>query len=124
MKKIFYVVVLIGLLANASCKKSTDGNKNIILVENTKTADSFVTEITKRYVGEDGTSALVTIKESEKDNTISVRSNNKIISAALKSKTADGGIYSNFDFEIVAKGDTVTITQEKNVIVLVKAPGE
>ena len=123
MKNLIYTIALVVLAINISCKKSTDGNKNI-LVENTTTTDSLVTETTKRYVGEDGTSALVTIKESEKDNTISVRSNNKIISAALKSKTADGGIYSNFDFEIVAKGDTVTITQEKNVIVLVKAPGE
>lgn len=123
MKNLIYTVALVVLAINISCKKSTDGNKNI-LIENTTTTDSLVTETTKRYVGEDGTSALVTIKESEKDNTISVRSNNKIISAALKSKTADGGIYSNFDFEIVAKGDTVTITQEKNVIVLVKAPGE
>ena len=123
MKNLIYTFALVVLAINISCKKSTDGNKNI-LVENTTTTDSLVTETTKRYVGEDGTSALVTIKESEKDNTISVRSNNKIISAALKSKTSDGGIYSNFDFEIVAKGDTVTITQEKNVIVLVKAPGE
>ena len=123
MKNLTYTIALVVLAINISCKKSTDGNKNI-LVENTTTTDSLVTETTKRYVGEDGTSALVTIKESEKDNTISVRSNNKIISATLKSKTADGGIYSNFDFEIVAKGDTVTITQEKNVIVLVKAPGE
>mgnify|MGYP003582584014 FL=1 len=123
MKNLTYTIALVVLAINISCKKSTDGNKNI-LVENTTTTDSLVTETTKRYVGEDGTSALVTIKESEKDNTISVRSNNKIISAALKSKTVDGGIYSNFDFEIVAKGDTVTITQEKNVIVLVKAPGE
>ena len=123
MKNLTYTIALVVLAINISCKKSTDGNKNI-LVENTNTTDSLVTETTKRYVGEDGTSALVTIKESEKDNTISVRSNNKIISATLKSKTADGGIYSNFDFEIVAKGDTVTITQEKNVIVLVKAPGE
>ena len=123
MQNLIYTIALVVLAINISCKKSTDGNKNI-LVENTTTTDSLVTETTKRYVGEDGTSALVTIKESEKDNTISVRSNNKIISATLKSKTADGGIYSNFDFEIVAKGDTVTITQEKNVIVLVKAPGE
>lgn len=123
MKNLTYTIALVVLAINISCKKSTDGNKNI-LVENTTTTDSLVTETTKRYVGEDGTSALVTIKESEKDNTISVRSNNKIISATLKSKTADGGIYSNFDFEIVAKGDTVTITQEKNEIVLVKAPGE
>ena len=123
MKNLTYTIALVVLAINISCKKSTDGNKNI-LVENTTTTDSLVTETTKRYVGEDGTSALVTIKESEKDNTISVRSNNKIISAALKSKTSDGGIYSNFDFEIVAKGDTVTITQEKNEIVLVKAPGE
>ena len=123
MKNLIYTIARVDLAINIRCKKSTDGNKNI-LVENTTTTDSLVTETTKRYVGEDGTSALVTIKESEKDNTISVRSNNKIISAALKSKTVDGGIYSNFDFEIVAKGDTVTITQEKNEIVLVKAPGE
>ena len=125
MKKIFYAAAIIGLMANVSCKKSTEGNKNV-LVENgtTATSDSASTSKTERYVAEDGSSALVTFIDGEKESSISVRSNNKTIAAPQKSKTAEGGVYGNYDFEIVAKKDTVTITQGDNVILLKKARGQ
>lgn len=125
MKKIFYAAAIIGLMANVSCKKSTDGNKNV-LVENSSTAssDSASSSKTERYVAEDGSSALVTFTDNDQENSISIRSNNKTVAAPQKSKTADAGVYGNYDFEIVAKKDTVTITQGDNVIVLKKARGQ
>lgn len=122
MKKIFYAAAIIGLMVNVSCKKGTDGNKNV-LVENGNNSATETNSTTERYVADDGSAALVTIVESEKENSISVKSNNKIISAAREEKTADGGIYKNFDFEIVAKKDTVTIKQGNNLIVLKKVGG-
>ena len=122
MKNIFYSIAIIGLMMNIGCNKSTEGNKNVLKENVAAKNDSAVSTSTKRYVAEDGTNALVTFTDSDKENSISVRSNGKTISAAQKSKTEDGGVYSNFDFEIVSKKDTVTITQGQNVIVLVKAP--
>lgn len=125
MKKIFYAAAFIGLMTSVSCKKSTDGNKNV-LVENgsSSASDSATSSRTERYVADDGSSALVTFTDNDKENSISVRSNNKTVAAPQKSKTADGGVYGNYDFEIVAKKDTVTITQGNNVIVLKKARGQ
>lgn len=123
MKKIFYAVAIIVLMANVSCKKSTDGNKNVLVENGNNSASENTSTTTERYVADDGSAALVTIVESEKENSISVKSNNKIISASREEKTADGGIYKNFDFEIVAKKDTVTIKQGNNLIVLKKVGG-
>lgn len=119
MKNVIYTIAAVILSITISCKKSTDGNKNVLVADN-----SNVKETTKRFVAEDGTSALVTVFEGDKENSISVRSNNKTISAEQKTKTAEGGIYENYDFQIVAKNDTVTITQGNNVIILRKAKGE
>lgn len=123
MKKLIYPLAIFISLANISCKKSTDGNKNVLIEDRSNVASTNM-ETTKRYVAEDGSSALVTIKENQDENSISIKSNNNIISAPLKSKTANGGIYEKSDFEIVAQNDTVTITQGQNVIVLKKARGE
>ncbi len=99
-----------------SCKN--EGNKGVVKDENL-TANKNITEITERYVAEDGSSALVTTKEGE-ENSISIRSNNKTISAPKKSE----GLYSNYDFEIVKRNDSVIITQGDNVIGLKKARGQ
>ena len=55
-------------------------------------------EHTDRYVAEDGSSALVTFKNTGKENTISIRSNNKTISAPRKAEKGEG-VYGNYDFE-------------------------
>lgn len=141
MKKIIYLGAVAALLTNISCKKSTEGNKNVVVTEtvekdvkteNGKTDSSFssstvikdgkgtMEEHTDRYVAEDGSSALVTFKNTGKENTISVRSNNKTITAPRK-EAKGPGVYGNYDFEIVAKNDSVTITQGNNIIRLKKA---
>ena len=124
MKKIIYPIALVLLLMNFNCTKSTDGNTGIVKQENNENknnSDSTTSELTERYVADDGSSALVTLKEGEKENSISIKSNNKIISAVEKNKTADGAIYSNYDFEIITKKDSVIITQGNNIIKLKKA---
>ncbi|MDQ0476198.1 hypothetical protein [Chryseobacterium sp. MDT2-18] len=140
MKKIFILAASSLLLLTFSCKKNTEGNKSIIKQENGYSADlpkdSMTTpaittgvntdapEYTERYVADDGSSALVTFKNTPKEKTISIRSNNKTISAPQKEGWPKGGVYGNFDITIVAKNDSVTITQEKNVIHLKKARGQ
>lgn len=141
MKKIIYAASAFVLLASYSCNKSAEGNKNVMVeetsdiqVENKNgTVDTTVsiqktesdggkihTEYTDRYVAEDGSSALVTFKNNGKENSISIRSNNKTISAPRKADQGEG-VYGNYDFQIVAKNDSVIITQGNNVIALKKA---
>ncbi|UOE40681.1 hypothetical protein MTP09_12345 [Chryseobacterium suipulveris] len=145
MKNPVLVLSSVLLLSAFSCKKSSDGNKSIIVEENVektvsndngkidstftdakteKTADTQVQEITERYVGTDGTSALVTFKNSDKEHTISIRSNNKTIVLPQKEAWAKGGIYADHDIEVKSEGDNITITQGNNVIELKKARGQ
>ena len=142
MKNIVYITATAALLISISCKKTTEGNKSVLVEDSgiqtgntqNRSGDSTAVaqpnesrakmgEYTERYVAEDGSSALVTFKNSEKENTISIRSNNKTI-AAPKKEGAGSGIYGNYDFEIVAKNDSVIITQGNNIISLKKARGQ
>lgn len=145
MKKFFLSAAALLLITAISCKKSTDGNKNVIVeekVENTVTDDngktdstysaektvkngnSVVSEHTDRYVAEDGSSALVTFINSDKGNSISIRSNNKTIVAEQKDSDGNTHVYHNQDIEIKSENDKVTITQGNNVIELKKARGQ
>lgn len=116
MKKILYTAAAITMISFASCSKKESGNKNVISADTENVAEN-ANEETLRYVADDGSSALVTFKNDEDDKSISVRSNNKTISAPLKGDS----VYINYDFTIVAKNDSVTITQGDNVIKLKKA---
>ena len=138
MKKTIFIAASSALLLITSCTKSSEGNKSVIKQENGYSEDlskdtltiaggtdnTNSKEYTERYVGEDGTSALVTFKNTDKEKNISIRSNNKTISAPQKEATENVRTYGNFDIEIVAKNDSITITQENNVIVLKKARGQ
>lgn len=141
MKKTFIIAATSLLILTLSCEKTTEGNKSVIKQENGYSEDlpkdsldiaakpsdgtqDNLQEYTERYVGEDGTSALVTFKNTDKEKTISIRSNNKTISAPQKEAWAKGGVYGDFDITIVAKNDSITITQDKNVILLKKARGQ
>ena len=138
MKKTIILATSSLLLLTFSCKKDTEGNKGVIQQENGYSADlpkdsvtvadttvnNDAQEYTERYVGEDGTSALVTFKNTDKEKTISIRSNNKTISAPQKEATENGRTYGNFDIEIVVKNDSISITQGDNVILLKKARGQ
>ena len=136
MKKTILIAASCMLIITFSCTKNTEGNKSVIQQENGYSADlpedSMVVtnplatnnenaqEYTERYVAEDGSSALVTFKNTDEEKTISIRSNNKTISAPQK----EAGVYGNFDITIEAKNDSITITQENNVILLKKARGQ
>ena len=142
MKKSVFIASAVILFTIVGCKKSTEGNKSIIVEDSAVTSkteepvktDSVAVvsesesgvkkgEYTDRYVAEDGSSALVTFKNSDKENTISVRSNNKTISAPRKADKGEG-VYGNYDFEIVSRNDSVIITQGNNIIGLKKARGQ
>ena len=136
MKKTILIAASCMLIITFSCTKNTEGNKSVIQQENGYSAglpeDSMAVtnplatnnenaqEYTERYVAEDGSSALVTFKNTDDEKTISIRSNNKTISAPQK----EAGVYGNFDITIEAKNDSITITQENNVILLKKARGQ
>ena len=130
------------LLLSISCSKTTEGNKSIVsedstikndaapaletdsaTVETQIGSDTKTGQYTERYVAEDGSSALVTFKNIDKENTISIRSNNKTIAAPRKVESGPGA-YGNFDFEIISKNDSVIITQGNNIIRLKKARGQ
>ena len=117
MKKLVLVASAILFSAVQSCDKK-EGRKSVIAAENA--SDTNRDEKTERYVAEDGSSALVTVRDNEDDKSISIRSNNKTITAPWKSE----GVYSNYDFEIMTKNDSVKITQGDNVITLKKARGQ
>ena len=142
MKNSVFIASAVILFTIVGCKKSTEGNKSIIVEDSAveirteepvKTDSAAVLtengnsikggEYTDRYVAEDGSSALVTFKNSGKENTISIRSNNKTIAAPRKAESGPG-VYGNFDFEIVSKNDSVIITQGNNIISLKKARGQ
>lgn len=142
MKNTIFIASVLTFLITSSCNKTTEGNKSIITEESTvSTSNEQVAkpdipvlttqnenevksgEYTERYVAEDGSSALVTFKNSDKENTISIRSNNKTIAAPRKAASGPG-VYGNFDFEIVSKNDSVIITQGNNIITLKKARGQ
>jgi predicted DNA binding CopG/RHH family protein len=135
MKKTFVIILSTVLAITFSCSKNTEGNPGIIKQENEsaeklpkdslgnveKDIKNTTNEFTDRYVADDGSSALVTFKTTDNEKSISIRSNNKTISAKQKKQTSEGIIYGNYDFEILSKTDTIKITQGNNVIVLKKA---
>ena len=136
MKKNILFAASCLLIITFSCTKNIEGNKSVIQQENGYSADlpedtmavtnpvtannENAKEYTERYVAEDGSSALVTFKNTDEEKTISIRSNNKTISAPQK----EACVYGNFDITIEAKNDRITITQENNVILLKKARGQ
>lgn len=137
MKKAAIFSATFILLAMASCTKNTEGSTSVIETDTNEitssgldsttvnTQDSTTgTEYTERYVGEDGTSALVTFNNKEAEKNISIRSNNKTISAPQKEALDGGAVYGNFDIEITAKNDSIKIIQGNNVIQLRKARGQ
>lgn len=113
MKKSILILSILSLLMNFSCKKSTDGNKNILVAERTY-----------RYIAEDNSSALVTFTNSDKGNIISIRSNNKTITLPQKDSDGEITVYENDGIEVKSEENRITITQGNIVISLRKAKGE
>lgn len=126
MKKLLILPAAVLLFTMGSCDKKNSGNAGVLKADETtavtgNASEKTVNERTDRYVAEDGSSALVTFKETGEEKSISIRSNNKTIAAPLKEAEADKMVYGNYDFEIVSKKDSITITQGDNVISLKKA---
>ncbi len=126
MKKLLILPAAVLLFTMGSCDKKNSGNAGVLKADETtavtgNASEKTVNERTDRYVAEDGSSALVTFKETGEEKSISIRSNNKTIAASLKEAEADKTVYGNYDFEIVSKKDSITITQGDNVISLRKA---
>ncbi|WP_027376642.1 hypothetical protein [Kaistella palustris] len=121
MKNLIYVAGAVALLTFTNCNKSTDGNTGIIPTDSaqTGTAQGSPAEYTDRYVAEDGSSALVTFKNTGSEKSISISRDKMTINA--QQKGTEEGVYTDHDYEIVAKNDSVTITQGNNVIGLKKA---
>ncbi|TXF76290.1 hypothetical protein [Chryseobacterium sp.] len=117
MKKLIYLASAVVLSFTLSCKK------NPVKTEAT-VSTSAETGKTLRYVGDDGSSALVTFSKTDKGNTISIRSNNKTINLPEKKVTPDGTVYGNYDIEAKSADSIITITQGTNVISLKKARGQ
>ncbi len=126
MKKLLILPAAVLLFTMGSCDKKNSGNAGVLKADETtavtgNASEKTVNERTDRYVAEDGSSALVTFKETGEEKSISIRSNNKTIAAHLKETDAEKTVYGNYDFEIVSKKDSITITQGDNVISLKKA---
>lgn len=136
MKKIVIKSLALSLPFLMACGKSDSGNKGVIeeseettvmnnpddSIDSTYSATQTTengTQETYRYVATDNSSALVTFADSDKEHSISVKSNNKVIKAERVEGSMD--TYKNEDITIVAKNDSVNITQNGMVIELVKA---
>ena len=63
-------------------------------------------------------------ENSDKENTISIKSNNKTITLPQKEAWAKGAIYSDGEIEVKSENDSVIITQGSAVIGLRKAKGQ
>lgn len=123
MKKIIVPVMTVLLLTAYSCKKSTDGNKNVVIADSmsqNSLTEGSINEHTDRYVAEDGSSTLVTFTNEDGKKSISIASNKMTIKAP---ETEVANVYADHDYTIAAKNDSVTITQGNNVIQLKKARG-
>lgn len=118
MNKHILIIAAVFLMGLTSCKK--EGGNTGIIVKETKTENVSYKETTYRYVAEDGSNALVTFINSNDGNYISVTSNKKTI----KIKQKEESVYEENGVVIKSEGDSITITQNDNVIGLKKARGQ
>lgn len=137
MKIYFTTGLALILMSTTACKKSTDGNKSVIkeetvdtTVENnngvidssttTKSVEEIdgktVTEESFGYKASDGSRAKLTILDSEKEKTATIWANNHKF---VLDKKADNH-YERNGIHAEIKGDSLFITQDNNVIPLVR----
>lgn len=145
MKKSVIIISSLALLASYSCKKNTEGNKNILVEEtvkeevnneNGKVDSSYVVEkkvikgdqkedeVTERYVAEDGSSANITFKNSKDQHTISIHSNKMTLTLPQKDSDGKTNVYEKDGIVVTADGTNVIITQDNHEISLRKAKGQ
>jgi major membrane immunogen (membrane-anchored lipoprotein) len=100
MKNQIIIIVAISSLLFTQCNKTT--NKERIT--------------SQTYRGTDGTRAKVTFTDNSDRSYITIESNNKKVEILKKSPD----LYENESMKALVKGDSVIVTQGKNVIQLVK----
>jgi uncharacterized lipoprotein YehR (DUF1307 family) len=101
MKNQIIIIVAISGLLCTQCNKTTE-NKEVIS--------------SQTYRGTDGTRAKVTFTDNSDRSYITIESNNKKVEILKKSPD----LYENESMKALVKGDSVIVTQGKNVIQLVK----
>ncbi|KMQ68133.1 hypothetical protein ACM39_09780 [Chryseobacterium sp. FH2] len=119
-----------------SCNKNESGNKNVlksdsletILADNGK-VDSTINyntdvngkkSIKTDYVYKATDGSLVKVVFNYKENTMSVRSNNKTFILNKVESKGNETTYEKMDMKATVKGDSLILDQENNLIQLVK----
>ncbi|WP_333851082.1 hypothetical protein [Epilithonimonas sp.] len=139
MKKITLISGFVVALALVSCKKNdtkmtsesystettvTDENGKIDSVTTTsmdKTVDGKkVQEYSVPYKADDGSRAKATFFDNGKSKTITLEANNNKFVLDFKKKTAEGEFYERNTITAETKGDSLLISQDNQVIHLVK----
>ena len=82
--------------------------------------DKPKTEVSHTYKAEDGSRAKATFIDDGKNKTISLESNHNKFVLDFKKKTAEGEFYERSTISAETKGDSLLISQDNQVIHLVK----
>lgn len=122
-----------------ACKKSAEGNKNVITEETVETTvtdnngniDSSTTSASKKtvdgktveeqtfvYSGLDNSKAKVTLIDSEKEHTLTIEANKRKYILDRKSVSPEKTVYERNTIRAEMKGDSLYIIQDDNVIPL------
>ncbi|MBS1573018.1 MAG: hypothetical protein JST62_11525 [Bacteroidetes bacterium] len=121
--KTTYLALLLGTLAITSCSKD-GGNKNIIKSETNTTTQPKVDKAlvpgdnSYTYRGLEGVRAKVSFNNTDKDNTVTIQANNNRFQLDKKSESNGEIHYERAGVSAVAKGDSLILTQNGNVIPL------
>ncbi|REC53095.1 MULTISPECIES: hypothetical protein [Chryseobacterium] len=136
MKNVLFIAISAISLSLLSCKKSEEGNKNVIkandseaiLADNGKVDStiSYDTDINGKksiktdyvYKATDGSLAKVVFNYEEK--TMSIRSNNKTFILNKVESNGSETIYEKMDMKATVKRDSLILDQGNNIIQLVK----
>lgn len=136
MKNVLFIAISVISLSLLSCKKSEEGNKNIIkandseaiLADNGKVDStiSYDTDINGKksiktdyvYKATDGSLAKVVFNYEEK--TMSIRSNNKTFILNKVESKGNETTYEKMDMKATVKRDSLILDQGNNIIQLVK----
>ncbi|SIS90363.1 hypothetical protein [Chryseobacterium gambrini] len=136
MKNVLFIAISAISLSLLSCKKSEEGNKNVIkandseaiLADNGKVDStiSYDTDINGKksiktdyvYKATDGSLAKVVFNYPEK--TMSIRSNNKTFILNKVESKGNETTYEKMDMKATVKRDSLILDQGNNIIQLVK----
>ena len=134
MKKTAYYLPLF-LLITMACNKKENGNTGIIAQDNTNYEKSAITnpdtpmdllntakEITYAFKAIDGSRAIATITNTDKENTIVIKANRNMFQLDRKEITKNGAVYERNGVAAEIKSDSLIITQGNLQIDLVYVP--